>query len=334
MIKEITASQLLQEELAKSDLNLVGVHAFMNKVCGLDSGTQKLKEAALCAIQKRDANREELLPIATIAAATETGAEATVPVSQPCTTETANIPATGEDESRVFATGAPVGNDVTAIAAVEDKSGKAEAAPAGRTNAPRTVICDVTAEPSGASVEVEGGGAQEHDETDVISLVETVMSVGGSSSDGDRSPSTCGSSVSTSGTRKRMVEGSPERECGEGSRREFPSRVTRSAGGCRVYVPSVRDDRGDCPGRVLNDDGTFATFVTIGQGCASTGDEQAGSAARLLISPIAKGVIATDVSTVAGTLVAPTRPVTTVQSSSTQHPGCPDIRPSIFKTDR
>jgi len=69
-----------------------------------------------------------------------------------------------------------------------------------------------------------------------------------------------------------MAEGSPERECGEGSRREFPGRVTRSAGGCRVYVPSGRDDGGDCPGSVLNDDETLVTFVTIGQECP---DEQA-----------------------------------------------------------
>jgi len=51
-IKEIAVSQLLQEELAKSDPNLVSVFASMNKVCGTSSEAQKLKEAALSAKQK------------------------------------------------------------------------------------------------------------------------------------------------------------------------------------------------------------------------------------------------------------------------------------------
>jgi len=52
MIREIAVKQLLSEELAKSDPNLVNVFAFMNKVCGTDPGAQKLKEAALSAIQR------------------------------------------------------------------------------------------------------------------------------------------------------------------------------------------------------------------------------------------------------------------------------------------
>jgi len=46
MIREIAANQLLQEELAKIDPNLVSVAAFMSKVCGTDGGLQKLKETA------------------------------------------------------------------------------------------------------------------------------------------------------------------------------------------------------------------------------------------------------------------------------------------------
>jgi len=52
MIREIAASQLLQEELAKIDPNLVSVHAFMNNVCGIDSATRKLRKAAMSVIQK------------------------------------------------------------------------------------------------------------------------------------------------------------------------------------------------------------------------------------------------------------------------------------------
>jgi len=42
--------------------------------------------------------------------------------------------------------------------------------------------------------------------------------------------------------------------------------VTRSAAGCRIYVPPVVNDESDCLGRVLNDDGTFTIRMTLGQG--------------------------------------------------------------------
>jgi len=38
MLREIAASQLLQEEIAKSDPNLLSVSSFMSKVCGMDRG--------------------------------------------------------------------------------------------------------------------------------------------------------------------------------------------------------------------------------------------------------------------------------------------------------
>jgi len=46
MIKEIAASQLLQEELAKTDPNLVSVASFLSKVCGTNKDTRHLKETA------------------------------------------------------------------------------------------------------------------------------------------------------------------------------------------------------------------------------------------------------------------------------------------------
>jgi len=103
------------------------------------------------------------------------------------------------------------------------------------------------------------------DESDAVSLADTVMSAGGSSSDGDRSPSTCGSSVSATGTRKRFADESPERAQEEHSRREFHGRVTHSAAGCRIYLPPVGDEGDDCPGRILNEDGTIRTKITINQ---------------------------------------------------------------------
>jgi len=46
MIREIAASQLLQEELAKTDPNLASVTSFMNSVCGNAPGAQKLSDGS------------------------------------------------------------------------------------------------------------------------------------------------------------------------------------------------------------------------------------------------------------------------------------------------
>jgi len=52
MIRVIAASQLLQEELAKTDPNLVRVASFLNKVYGTDRGAQLLKEMADLLVRK------------------------------------------------------------------------------------------------------------------------------------------------------------------------------------------------------------------------------------------------------------------------------------------
>jgi len=49
--------------------------------------------------------------------------------------------------------------------------------------------------------------------------------------------------------------------------------VTRSAAGCRIYLPTKRDDRIEYPGRILNDDGTIAKKLTVGQEEAVVVDE-------------------------------------------------------------
>jgi len=107
---------------------------------------------------------------------------------------------------------------------------------------------------------------QGNDESDVTFPADTVMSIGGScSTDGSPEHSTCGSSVSASESRKRAADESPDREYDVSSRCEFPGRVTRSAAGCRVYIPLTSGDKDDYLGSVLNDDGTFAKKVTLGQ---------------------------------------------------------------------
>jgi len=96
---------------------------------------------------------------------------------------------------------------------------------------------------------VSGGGvvAQRTEEVDAVSIEGNVMSIDGSSSEGSTDHSTCGSSVSASELRKRVADASPDREREESSRRDFPGRVTRSAAGCRVYIPPITSEGDDCP---------------------------------------------------------------------------------------
>jgi len=114
---------------------------------------------------------------------------------------------------------------------------------------------------------VSGGGvvAQRTEEADVVSLDGSVMSIDGSSGQEIPDHSTCWSSVSASESRKRAAAVSPEHEHEESSRRDFPGRVTRSAAGCRIYIPPKTDEGDDCPMRVLNDDDTFTQRIAVGQ---------------------------------------------------------------------
>jgi len=172
-----------------------------------------------------------------------------------------------------------VHDDATTAAAVCTGGEGYATDPESRTDADIGIIRDVTADLCDASVEAIRDSVLVDDETDAISLIDTVMSFGRSSSDDDQSPSSCGLSVSTSGNRKRFAEGSPEREEVEGTRREFPGRVTRSAGGCRVYVPTNNSEMEDILGRILNDDGTVIQKVTLGQDNRPETDGQAGTTA-------------------------------------------------------
>jgi len=91
-----------------------------------------------------------------------------------------------------------------------------------------------------------GGGDVESDsepeETEVVVLEDSEMSVDGSSGDESRSRSS-GSSYGSGhsrANRKRTAEDSPERESRPASRHPFPGTVSRRTGGCRLYLP-IRD---------------------------------------------------------------------------------------------
>jgi len=229
----------------------------MNEVCGTGSEAGKLKEAALSAIHKGAIAGEEVMPVGSLgdAVSIEGGSVTTIE--------------TEKSDGGVNAQ------------SVEEGARDMESVKESRPIATGDGVRDDIAKPSDASVALPEEVVLEQDTTDVISLADTVVSLGGSSSDGDLSSSTCGSSVSATGTRKRPAEGSPERKYGEGSRRKFPGLITRSAAGCRVYIPTTRNDNSDCPGRVLNDDGTFAVKVTVGQDCEPRIDEEGVIAASI-----------------------------------------------------
>jgi len=307
MIREIAASQLLQEELAKSDPNLVSVFAFMNKVCGTDTPTRKLKEAALSTIQKGEVAQETEMQPEVRLTVRENLEQATAPAVQPEPCGGATSPETREGD--------------TAVDGVVTGIGEAACGEGTRITATETVIREDAADPTVTNGVPVSEELHVPDETDIISLVDTIMSLGDSSSDNDLSPSTCGSSVSASGTRKRLADGSPERDREVGSRRKFPGRETRSAAGCCVYVPTVKNDGGDWLGRVLNDDGTFTARVTINQ------DEEPGT---IGVEELVSGALSTTeafvshrVMTSEDTSAVPTSPVMSSLSSA-QFTSTPD----------
>jgi len=84
-----------------------------------------------------------------------------------------------------------------------------------------------------------------NDERGIVLSDDDAMSVGDSEEDetgtdefsGESGSSSCGESIVSRTNRKRMAEESSEREPAGTSRKEFPGAVTRSEGGCRIYVP-------------------------------------------------------------------------------------------------
>jgi len=229
LIREIAASQLLREELAKNNPNLVMAASFLSQVSGTDAGYRKLKETAGAKIWKRLEDAE--------ACARSGGADGDISIA----TNTGDLTDTGNAE-------------IVSVAIVHVETAKLLAVV--------TIAID-RLNPGSDAIDLL---SPDGDATDAVSVADSVMSVGSSSSDGDQSRSTCRSSVSASGNRKRVAEESPERECGDSSRREFPGRVTRSAAGCRVYIPPATGDESELPERTLNDDGLVVEKARMLQG--------------------------------------------------------------------
>jgi len=240
-IREIAASQILQEELSKSNPNLASVSSFLNRVCGVGQSAKLLKETAETFIQRGIAERVMSDALKSKGAPLESGgvfgiAEALLIVNP--TTDT-------------LETGEIVGGDNAAVALEEPRDPTMPTAlVAGHAcETELSGTATVAYEPANdlhANDGTVGAGdvlTREIDESDAISHADMVMSIGESSS----------------------KESTPPFEREGSSRRDFPGRVTRSAAGCRIYVPPMVNDKSDCPGHVLNDDGTCTIRMTLGQ---------------------------------------------------------------------
>jgi len=143
---------------------------------------------------------------------------------------------------------------------------------------PETValVPDYVVETSAGVGDVKEATTRKPDESDMVSIPDTVMSIGGSSSEGSPCRSTCGSSASATGSRKRAADESPDRKVVRNTRRDFPGRIMRSAAGCRVYVPPIWDDKAESPGSILNDDGTIWMTETVQPECGIVIEGEAG----------------------------------------------------------
>jgi len=197
-IREIAATQLLQEELAKVDPCLVSISAFLGTVRGVDKGTVELRESVRSVKCSERPRAEEVLE--------------------------QEMGASHEEVDESGSVIAPTGN-VEEIGAVAPVAVPAELDSAVAMIAESAIMADGSANVNASATESirekEAAGELEDDGTDAISIADTVMSVDGSSSGGSCSHSTCGSSVSAPGTRKRAADGSPERDSERNSRRDF-----------------------------------------------------------------------------------------------------------------
>jgi len=245
ILKEIDGSKLLQEELIRQDPSLASVSSFLSTVCGggtRDKNIKKKDEA-----KNKEADTEiEIIPLSV-----QTRSEARYMEKQHTNRIVAAKSLLVEELAKARPSAEPI---VTfhATADGEDKSGKEDGTNEltvmrdtafGAYNIPH-FTGPVTTEIE-VPYEVENQ-VDEIDESQVIVSDDDAMSVGdsegGSSGSDGFSRTDSNSSHSESnrshGSRKRPADKSPEREWDETRRREFPSSVTRSEGGCRIYVPS------------------------------------------------------------------------------------------------
>jgi len=196
MLREIVASQLLREELAKVNPNLLNVSSFMSQVCGMVRGTRQLKETAESAIRKE--REEELTAEASASRMTTFDDGGTILTS---------VLAKGNIEESVWFPTVTETSLQTSVTTPEMRETDAREAPISTRDRDDGLKTGDGVESGGCVV------AQRTEESDAVSLVGSVMFIVGSSSEESPDNSTCGSSVSAGESCKRAAEASPEREC-------------------------------------------------------------------------------------------------------------------------
>jgi len=263
----------------------VSVASFLSKVCGTDRGAKHLKETAGLLIR-------------------EGGKEDEVAGTGKCSPDENKDEIAGTDAVAILssglfgghkgpATASELSGDSVVISLEDEEPGVSEAH-----------VIAIAENACGLNIpEVEGTIA-----SDVILPGDNDMSIG-SSTDASPDHSTCGSSVRASESRKRTADESPDRDYDTSSRREFPGRVTRSAAGCRVYIPPPVGDEKEGPGRVLYPDGTIIGKLTLAQEGEAVAGGQEG--VRVVDNVAAEMVVPLNEVTneSGGILVLPTIPV-------------------------
>jgi len=266
ILEEIENSKVLREELRKQDLSLASASSFLSMVCGGTSkgkGSQKMGElqgkspgskgGVIADLTKEQLEAKYLKKqrVIKIMAAKSLVEEELAMAEPSWASVVASRAVAGDGEEP--GSGKVVGTHSVAKEGQVAQSDTPTTVNTLMTHAP--VACTTSTSQSRAVIELQV-------EASLIISDDAPMSIGdseeeGSESDGSDGFSQSGSGISrgdsnvSRGSRKRPADESPEHELGETSRREFPGLITRSEGGCRIYVPPTE-----------RKDGTDAMCVT------------------------------------------------------------------------
>jgi len=256
MMDEIDGAKLLQDELIRRDPSLASISSFLNTVCGVTAPRKKTEGIEGANVRVTE-DKERTAVISTKTRAEEKCLEKQR-IKRILVAKTILEEELAKDEPSLFSAAAfrkaAYGGDVSeGEGPVCDVVGPEETAitaptvhiilqPATTTSSTRLEEEQVmdTMGTSGDAITVMT------DETEVVISDDAAMSIDRSDDEGgsdgfsrSESSSDRGGSTVSSVSRKRPADGSPDREARVTDRKGFPGTVTRSEGGCRIYVPTA-----------------------------------------------------------------------------------------------
>jgi len=261
MMKEIDDSKLLHEELIRRETSIASVFLLLNTVCG---GTAREKKA-----EKTDEANIRITEnrVMSVTLPTKTRSEAKYIEKQRVTrilvAKTLLEEELAKDDKSLFSitafcTAAYGGDGSEGREPVCDIVKTEETVITVKTITILSQPLAITSSTQLKEAQVPGKGGT--CETEAITVVpekaevvlsdDAAMSIDGSDDDEEgsdgfsrrESSSSHGGSTLSSASRMRPVNWSPEREVRGTDRKEFPCTVTRSEGGCRIYVPTTTRD--------------------------------------------------------------------------------------------